>query len=59
MQTNDTKDLVNFLLMTLHEELNKAPQNQNIKLNGNINEEQKNKQLMFNNFTKNFIKTQQ
>ena len=59
MQTNDTKDLVNFLLMTLHEELNKAPQNQNIKLNGNINEEQKNKQLMFNNFTKNFIMTQQ
>ena len=59
MQTNDTKDLVNFLLMTLHEELNKAPQNKNIKLNGNINEEQKNKQLMFNNFTQNFIKTQQ
>ena len=44
--------------MTLHEELNKAPQNQIIKSSGNINEEKNNKQLMFINFQQYFIKTQ-
>ena len=26
VQANDSKDLVNFIIMTLHEEMNKAPQ---------------------------------
>ena len=59
IQANDAKDLVNFLIMTLHEELNKAPKNQIEEFNGNIFEEQKNKALMFQNFSKNFVKTQQ
>ena len=59
IQANDAKDLVNFLIMTLHEELNKAPKNQIEEFNGNIFEEQKNKDLMFQNFSKNFMKTQQ
>ena len=58
-QANDAKDLVNFLIMTLHDELNKAPPNQIEEFNGNIFEEQKNKALMFQNFSKNFVKTQQ
>ena len=56
---NDAKDLVNFLIMTLHSELNKAPQNQIEENNDNIFEDQRNKDLMFNNFTSNFKKTQQ
>ena len=55
---NDAKDLVNFLLMTLHTELNKAlPEilDENV---GNIFEEQRNKELMFNKFINNFKQTQ-
>ena len=54
---NDAKDLVNFLIMTLHEELNKIPKNQNEENVGNIFEDQRNKQLMLQNFSKNFVKT--
>ena len=59
IQANDAKDLVNFLIMTLHEELNKAQPNQIEEFNGNIFEKQKDKALMFQNFSKNFVKTQQ
>ena len=51
---NDAKDLVNFLLMTLHSELNKTPQNQ-IEDN-NIFQDQRDKVQMFNNFASNFTK---
>ena len=59
IQANDAKDLVNFLIMTLHLELNKAPKDQNEEIVGNIFEDQRNKLLMFQNFSKNFIKTHQ
>ena len=32
-QANDSKDLVNFIIMTLHEELNEASKNKNININ--------------------------
>ena len=54
---NDAKDLVNFLIMTLHNELNDVVQNQNEEFTGNIFEDQRNKQLMLQNFSKNFVKT--
>ena len=50
---NDSKDLVNFIIMTLHEELNKATNKNNII--NNINIDQRNNQLMFNNFAKEFM----
>ena len=50
---NDAKDLVNFIIMTLHEELNKA-NNNNIN-NNNIILDQTNQQVMFNNFAKSFM----
>ena len=49
----DAKDLVNFIITTLHEELNKAN-----KFNNNNNRDivldQRNKQIMFNNFAQTF-----
>ena len=52
---NDAKDLVNFLIMTLHKELNQAKKNQ-LDINmGNILLDQRDKNLMFNNFSNNFI----
>ena len=50
---NDSKDLVNFIIMTLHEELNKANNKNNII--NNIPLDQRNKQLMFNNFSQDFM----
>ena len=51
---NDAKDLLTFILLQLHEELNKQPNNNNI--NNNINENmQHDKKLMFQNFCKFFI----
>ena len=50
---NDAKDLVNFIIMTLHEELNKAKTN--IVTYDVMNIDQTNKLLMFNNFAKFFI----
>ena len=50
---NDAKDLVNFIIMTLHEELNKI--NKNSKINNNPFVDQRNQQLMFNNFARNFM----
>ena len=50
---NDAKDLVNFLIMTLHEELNTA-EKKNLNTNA-INQDQRNQQLMFNLFTQDFV----
>ena len=57
---NDAKDLFNFIIMTLHEELNLGSQEQNLidNNNDNIFQEQKNKELMFKNFMDSFKKTQ-
>ena len=54
-QANDAKDLVNFIVMTLHEELNKAPKDQ--VNDGNILFiDQTNKKLILKKFLKNFAK---
>ena len=52
---NDSKDLVNFIIMTLHEELNKA---EKIQENNNYipNIDQTNKISIFQNFTQDFTK---
>ena len=50
---NDAKDLVNFLIMTLHEELNTAEKK--ILNTSAINQDQRNQQLMFNLFTQDFV----
>ena len=53
---NDSKDLVNFLIMTLHDELNKA---KNFGGMGASFADQRNQQVMLNNFIKNFQATNQ
>jgi len=53
---NDAKDLVNFIIMTLHEELNLIPENQR-KDNYNQFKDQTDKNKMFSNFSKNFIES--
>ena len=52
---NDAKDLVNFLLMTLHDELNKPGNNINSN-DPSLFMDQRDKNLMFNNFLKTFAK---
>ena len=54
-QANDAKDLVNFLIMTLHEELNKADNNQNVN-SSNILIDQSNRDLVLKNFSECFVK---
>ena len=49
---NDAKDLVQFLIMTLHKELNKAGES---NVNNAINLDQRNKQLMFQVFAQDFM----
>ena len=49
IQANDAKDLVNFLIMTLHKELNKANPNQNNN-NNEFNQDQRDKEKMFLTF---------
>ena len=49
---NDAKDLVNFIIMTLHEELNKVNNNQII--NNNVILNQSDKKAMFDNFQHDF-----
>ena len=57
VQANDAKDLVNFIIMTLHEELNKKKQNQNLNNESvNINIDLNNPQAVLNNFIMNFRK---
>jgi len=51
---NDAKDLVNFLIMTLHEETNQAPPSQVDNNPGNMIMDQTNKMAMFNKFFQNF-----
>ena len=54
VQANDAKDLVNFIIMTLHEELNQMQKNPNVQnLNMNIN--QTNEQMMLSNFMTSFF----
>ena len=54
---NDAKDLVNFIIMTLHQELNKSKKkNSN---NNNIFLDQRNQQIMFNNFAQHFASENQ
>ena len=51
---NDAKDLVNFIIMTLHEELNKANKNYSSNLSY-IKIDQSNQMEVFNAFLKNFV----
>ena len=54
---NDAKDLVNFIILTLHEELNKVRETE---INSStINLDQTNSKLMFNYFVQNFMKKNQ
>ena len=53
---NDAKDLVNFLLMTLHAELNRALPETNNNM-GNLLLDQRNQEFMFQIFADNFRKT--
>ena len=53
---NDAKDLINFILMTLHEELNMSPKNQIDNFSGNMLQVQTNKDIMFKNFSEIFMK---
>jgi len=55
VQENHLTDLVNFIIMNLHEELNKSPENQG---SNNINKiiVQTNKEMVLTNFKKNFQK---
>ena len=55
---NDAKDLINFLIMTLHGELNKV-QNPVDVGGGNLFQEQTNKELMFKRFAANFAANNQ
>ena len=55
---NDAKDLVNFIIMTLHEELNSKTDNTNVTpFNNNMMMQQTNQQVMLNNFVQNFQQT--
>ena len=53
---NDAKDLVNFIIMTLHAELNNV---KNQDINNNIVIDQTNRQMMFNYFMNHFISNNQ
>ena len=57
-KANDSKDLVNFIIMTLHEELNKAPrQSLSAILNQSI--DQTNQMAVLNNFSRSFANENQ
>ena len=56
IQANDSKDLVNFIIMTLHDELNRA-NNINNSMTNIINIDQRNKDLVFSIFIQNFTET--
>jgi ubiquitin C-terminal hydrolase len=55
---NDAKDLVNFIIMTLHEELNKAGKSTNNNYNNTV-VDQTSQQLTLKNFTNIFTMTNQ
>ena len=52
IRANDAKDLLEFIIMTLHEELNKAKKDNS---NNNKNLDLRNKNLAFESFAKNFM----
>ena len=56
VQANDAKDLVNFIIMTLHEELNKKNKYQHVNNSFNININQTDQNLVWNNFLKDFAR---
>ena len=58
-QANDSKDLVNFIVMTLHEELNKASPKMDVPKNNNMFINQTNEIEVFNIFAQNFIQQNQ
>ena len=58
IQANDAKDLVNFIIMTLHEELNKKKKNPNGSI-VNTDMDQTNQLIVFNNFINDFKKENQ
>ena len=59
-QANDSKDLVNFIIMTLHEELNKAKKdNNNLNNLNNLQIDQTNQMMVFNIFANAFMKENQ
>ena len=53
---NDAKDLVKFIIMTLHEELNKAKKE---KINNDVIIDQTNQQLIFQHFAEHFTANNQ
>ena len=55
VQANDTKDLVNFIIMTLHEELNKKNKYQHKNNYFNVNLNQYDQKIVWNNFVNAFI----
>ena len=54
IEANDAQDLVNFIIMTLHEELNKSPKNNNNYINYNKFIVQRNEKIALYNFLKDF-----
>jgi ubiquitin C-terminal hydrolase len=54
VQANDAKDLVNYLIMTLHEELNRAPKKKDLN-ESNLNNDQSNKDLVLSTFIQGFM----
>ena len=55
VKLNDSKDLVNFIIMTLHEELNKSPKSQDSNASSLFIDSSK-KDKVLQNFINNFIK---
>ena len=55
---NDAKDLVNFIIMTLHEELNKAKKNNSLYIYA-TQLDQTNQMKIFNSFFQNFVNKNQ
>ena len=53
---NDAKDLLTFLLMQLHDELNEPKNNNNNNMNANMIINQQNKRAMLDNFASDFKK---
>ena len=54
INSSDAEDLINFIIITLHQELNKAKIS-HINNNNKTIIDQRNQQIIFNNFVKNFI----
>ena len=58
INNKEPKDLINFLITKLHDELNKAPKNIIVN-NNNFEIDQSNKMVMLSNFAQKFIKENQ